>query len=232
MRIISKQKDYYDFSMAYGIDTTICYNRKPRCFHMGQPEFKALKKFEPSTRWVGEPIKRDETETRMFIVIGGVLKQVFYNSADAKKDKAFSNPRLEPKPLWNYYSFGEDTIDVTADYAWINDLFDDPIVVFGAEHVNPWLDIPLKNFASWEESLKGRYDETVVTDIKYSKDSISVGAPILHMLDLQAIMTGQEVWTLIENYLTSDRTKMPKFDDKLKIQSAGFDLKTSFRKGK
>lgn len=216
MRIISKQKDYYDFSMAYGVDSSICYNRSPRSAYIR--EFKtSFAKFGPMRFTTGQKDGRNRPlyGVKISSVIGGKLINLYYddpNNFSSIRDK----PERHQTDIFGIRSEVE-TLDEDADYTWVNELLCDPVVVFGVEMVHPWRDYFCNQ------------DTTVVTDIKVESNTITIGAPILHLMGMQNYVEGLVIWTLIENFLTSDRKPMPEFSDKTKIISAGFDLKQSFR---
>ena len=212
MRIIDKNKDFYDHASAYGVDPNIVYVRKAA-------DFAVDRKDELRGHYV-DVKKWNETKSKhvytVNVIICGSRFKIFYTN-----DK-FSNPSLKVpydtkgKFLFIASKLAEYSDDI--DYSYVNEKYNSPIVVFGAEIVF--------------RVKKGDYSE--VTDIidyaRYNGDNVITNAAILKYLGVQNFISAEEVWMKISNWVSSRNEKeMIELSDKDKVVKAGFDKIKSFR---
>lgn len=214
MRIIDKNKDFYDHASAYGVDPSIVYVRKAADFTVDRKD--ELRGYYVDVK------KWDETKSKhvymVNVIICGSRFKIFYTS-----DK-FSNPSLKvPYDTKGRFLFIESIVAEYGDdidYSYVNEKYNSPIVVFGAEIVFRY---------------KNDYSEKTDTIdyVKYNGNYVTVNAAILKYLGVQNFISAEEVWMKISNWIsTRNEKEMIELSDKDKIVKAGFDKIKSFRKMK
>ena len=215
MRIIDKNKDFYDYASAYGVDPNIVYVRKAIDFTVDRKE--KFRGFYLNAKAWNDPKPKYVYVVNVFIC--GTRFKIFY------EDQNFSSPSLkipyETERTWILVGKELSESNAEIDYSHVNEKYNSPIVVFGAEIV-----FRIK---------KSDYSE--VTDIidyaRYNGDSVITNAAILKYLGVQNFISAEEVWMKISNWISSRNEKeMIELSDKDKIVKAGFDKIKSFRKMK
>ena len=211
MRIISKQPDYYDYAMAYGVDNSIVYHRKPR--DGGIPkEYRDFARtysyYDSKNRGVGIH--------KISIVICGKMYR-FYARSD-EPGKLYVDAREAADGLtsrfWNNLSAPKE---YTKDYSYINDQLGGAIVVFGAGPV----------FGQKEDY---KFSTDTFNQIHFDHNIYCVDAPILKYLGVPDHIPATEIYMALDAWFSSrGQVDMENISDKSKIQKAGFDLKQSFR---
>ena len=229
MKIIDNKKDYYDYlSGIYGIDDLIVYDRrdstvlKPEgisvpgideCFCMSKlPDDQPLK---ATTKWnLRSVVKRKETTHN---------KKFHFN-------KTWLEGRVFHYVIeigWNQYCIeverwldAKNSNDVCFEYRLImtkkdikKRISDSPICISPCNMRNLW----------WSDNYDYDFRDVDVSNM--------VVNPIMAQTYIPKVIPPEEVWKAVYEYLSSQKEKpiVDMRNDIQKLESAGFDKKTSFR---
>jgi len=205
MKIISKFKDYYDYlSGIYGEDPLIVLNR----LDFTMPTFSNFS------------ITRDEGKLQLYI--GGFLIEAYYknNKIYYGEDlKQFS--REEKHSKW-YYRFNSST-DVKPN-----------------ERVTIKIENSRYNYESFNlivkkdtTNMNDKYNCPILLRKNGDKDEYLYKNCILKDLNLNSFISPEEVYKMISDWISYQRTISEDHVDTMtnvqKIESKGFDKKSSFR---
>lgn len=225
MRIISKQKDFYDHVSAFGIDKTVVYVRSPKQIKNDQEfEIRELQIPLASNRLYEQ--KPYVTVHTVYVLVCGRMDRFFYRSDYNGEpfisfdDMLNQEPKLRSKSDWFYRNWNENhPFDPNKDYSYLNDKYDANIIVFGIDFSSPVID----------KGNQLSIVDGIIKDITFDSRSAVLDAPILGMLGLGSFVDPFEIWTAIEMRLSMKTTETVEVSDKTKVQKAGFDVKKSFR---
>lgn len=217
MRIIAKQHDYYDFAMGYGIDPKVVYIREPKT-GVDVPRGWAGKRDNYVNLSTGKPAYLYKITVaicgkrwRLYSMSDMPTKKTFFSWSEAVV--GYSAPRF-------YRYWQNEDKSVIAEPTDINTKMDSPVIVFGVVPEYPGL---LKNdgFNTNASAIGG----VIFDEKQYTAD-----APILQYIGMPDILPAEEVFMMIDSWISARGVKDDVvFEDKYKIQQAGFDNKTSFR---
>lgn len=205
MKIISKYKDYYDYLQGiYGVDEKLVLDRS-----------KGSTKMFPAHNGL-----------HILVICGKILEYIcFDNTYYFGSDIAQFN---EAKELKNWGSY----LGVKPIY-FINPGIN-PLHKWNFERIYyPTLSNDTYNIYP---ELKELYKTCPI--FIYHKNSKTIWAefPSLQELGVNKVISAHDMWILLSEWLgariTEKEPSVPIGDDKIRIQSAGFDLKTSFRNTK
>lgn len=231
MRIISKQKDFYDHVMSFGVDPGIVYVREPKKHHfnrhketgpvspflMGKLEFRTVKTNERVNFWC------------VHVIICGKAYRFFYRQG--MPNVPFQNREAmfeaEPcvKPISNFW-YGDDWHyntpypNLERDWSEVNRHFDSPIVVVGMDYNSPYKDQGSKGFI---------YDHTIVNEVFPDSQTVLTDAPVLSMMGLASHIDATDIWMKVSNWCAETTKETVEISDKSKIVKAGLDPVKSFR---
>lgn len=220
MKIISKTKDYYDhIANVLGVDEKLRYERKP---------FESRKTPDGSI-WYPETVEFTldrNTESS--------YEKSYKNSPFFKRvNKVNFNDKRTVKALF---------LGGRAFTAWSDIIGNDP---YGDVIHNPALVREEVECPDWLNSLSVSIDQPVFIVVYLQRGSIFSRAGKVHLMNmppnlsdiglprlLDAFSVYSSIQTWLENTknMNSEQNKEHQFDNTVKIQAAGFDLKTSFRK--
>jgi len=224
MKIIDNKKDYYDYlSEMYGIDDLIVFDRRiskmlnsekgmEACFCMDK--ISSDKPLVAKRKWeLDSIVKRKE-----------MAKAKKYNYRKTSLEGNVYHYILETG-LNQYYIEVERWIipdkpnDVVVEYRLIltkndikNRISDSPVCIIPCQ----------SHFVWWSEDIEW----------KHEKDSSKwIVNPILMHTYIPKLIPPEEIWKAIYEYLSSQKDKpiIDKRNDIQKLESAGFDKRTSFR---
>lgn len=217
MKILSTFKDYYDFMVSkYGVDTKIIYNRVPE--EKESVGWRKTGMYKPPH--MGYP----ESVEEYVIHFCGKMFFVYYVFGDWFFGDGIldAEPEKYPEVIPNFYApyeqkYSLNTRNTTAV-------------------IKHWQ-------AQYKPKEKGRYwalpDDTRVTHGSPSKRNDELKCPVvlgdhkdvrLSDFNFGKIVSPNEAFITISNWLSREKEVIDKQSDKEKIVSHGFDVKTSFRK--
>lgn len=229
MKIIDNKKDYYDYlSGIYGIDDMIVFDRRNSKMLNGEGVLQPdLEECFTMTRLPGDKPLEYKTIWK--------LRSVHNRSEMAKAKKFhFNRTLLEGRVFhyvlevgWNQYFFeverwidSRNDQDVCLEYRLINSEYE----VKNRVSNSPIFIAPCKLvFDLWSGEV-----EWERTEVDVSKQVVN---PILSETYIPKAIPPEEIWKAIYEFLSSQKEK-PIADtrsDVQKLESAGFDKKTSFR---
>jgi hypothetical protein len=207
MKILSKYKDYYDYLKGiYGEDEKIILDR----------------------RMSNKPLIMNEEIVSLYIcdmIINGFCHNnvvYFGDELDNILDKVDNDNVLRYKKYRYYYSSNlkiTHTIDtkkfknIKRHYYLNNQLIE------AETKFNSLLNCPILLSSTFGE-------------LEYNRNKF-IAYPKLEDLNVQKAIPAEKIWQLLSDWIsrkiTENEAKVPIGDDKLRIQTHGFDLKSSFR---
>lgn len=211
MKIISKYKDYYDFLQGVnGIDEKIVLDRT---------------EFHPTEKFITE-----DTFFRFHICgykVEGLYRDgKFLYGKELEKYHIQKNRFFSKENQDDYYCiserrlYGRNTIDILKEPKKIED----------GKSPNDYLNCPVLI-----ECMFGKYkceSDVYVYNSSYTRTRDYDKFPILKDHQLNKVFSAEEIWIMLYNWLSKEKTIENKQTDKEKIVSHGFDLKHSFRNTK
>ncbi len=247
MLIESPFRDYYDHAAAHGVDTTIRYKRVTSWWQTGDANSIGL-----------PPLPHKHPLVRRGHTLGNTSRHL--SKTDQAKGLSFreeANPqpcfvsgrrsaqicirarylgfcgKLYPFAAYGrfdklYYAFS--LADLTSSIYSNPDLAETPSWELWNQHFARGVletDVPFERCAS----------PVLLMHSPGQSDSIETEInPCLRYMGFQSVVSDFEAWTKIEAYLTNvlrvGIREIVEISDKDKVHKAGFDVKTSFRKGK
>lgn len=233
MRIISKDKDFYDFGLSYGVDTTVVYERKPIQVNNSSfsPYIRSLLKKNSSYTYFTKSPKRHHAlyPRELMVAIGGKLYVFFqlpnYSNknlsttlgADKSRYVTFSSEddmvsyMEENGFTTGKHTFRFNTLVIDNDDAVLqNELLSigHPVVIFGMSMLPP----------------------PALSLLHHNKDTSICDGPYLKDLGISDLLDANVVFNDIMNYIIKLQSpKMQELKNSDKIVKAGFDTIKSFR---
>lgn len=209
MKLYSKFHDYYDTSIAYGIDELCHYTRNKEKFNYRSNEYK---QFPTSENIIDKIIKANHAFYFYKILFCGKMysfsKVVFNNYASVGKSKT-----------WYFY-----------DYESLNDKFGGTFG-FGHYYYSNKIKLFFDDVPNNETLLN--YHHEIGTPIVYCDDESLIFNPCLKDYEfyktVDAVTAFQEISMFISGVLGGNSPKMVELEDKDLIKKHGYD-KWSFRK--
>ena len=218
MRILSRQRDYYDWVAAYGVDPSLCYVRQPLTVRYAEaPAFARFSLPYPQEHRVRDGELRTGGLTfgvfpriyrRRTIALrrddGGFQLRVFSDVAEIAADLTEMGVRAT---RWERRALYDD--EFLSDSPWPNARWralGSPIFVageLGYSGPQPRLDLPI------ETGLVTL--DPILQDFRFTE------------------VDATDVFQRIQNFLRLDPDPAPEFSDAQKLQAHGFDQR-SFRK--
>ena len=200
MKIIDNKKDYYDYLVGtYGIDEKMVYDRRG-----------SVRMYNGGVK-SGVSVSNESDITNLIIRVGD---RVYY--INKNKNGEWEMPE-KVASLKNYYTLVDNPIQIT----------DDEINRF----------VPFK--IEWKGSTYDmKYDDatpvsaTIMYNYMRSVNTVIVANPILASLPaVVKFIPADTAWQEIYNFISSqyDKDIIDNRNDIQKLESAGFDKKTSFR---
>jgi hypothetical protein len=245
MKINSKYNDYFDYlSNIHGIDNKIVFDRFDQAVdtsHIRTPLLRNNGNYPSFTTvpiLIGEYIhlyyKINSDETRLYSkneIVEQILNKpdfIWYKN-DIKGHDNFGLPIFKSGNFKNLdkiakfcNTFGLDTNDITTSYGY-------GMCFFANE--------PLKSEKCYEINKYGlsyvSFVEDKLSSLTYSYDIESL--PLLKNIKLNLYLDAEYVYQTLYNFLVRkhqeqiDKNSYTETDNNTKIESAGFDKKTSFR---
>ena len=201
MKIISKYKDYYDYLQGvYGVDEKLILDRKEFTSLMFPPSNKIETFFICNYKVQGIWIDGK-------IYFGDDCEQF----ANKPKEVKYKYKKFKDDKESNYWSFPASLLGYRHEIWGGYNILKKPLLIEEGKSPNKELKCPILR-------VQGR---------EYEKN------PILREYEINKVFTPEEIWILLSTWLgreVSDNEKeVPIGDDKVRISSHGFDLKTSFR---
>jgi hypothetical protein len=221
MKIISKNKDFYDFMNTYGIDEKIIYFRKTKQIRSEIESFVIRNKYFGN--WIHETRTPNKKYTIEFYVLG--LNNKFYPGIRISEIGNFENNHF----YWN------DTA-----YKKIEDIFTN-------QKYGRYCTLrPYKNFFDYYKNLNDsyffkKYDTPlfIIYDYHYFSSLKNHGIyiidlnPILIDYEIHKFFDGQFIYNEIYEWLSLNNIQdTVEISDENKIIQHGFDKKISFRNTK
>ena len=209
MLIISKFKDFYDhLSGIYGEDPLIVLNRL---------DF-TMPKFSNNSIYTYP----DEPEKGIFsLYIGGYIIEAYYDGNKIYYGEDLKQFEFIPKHSSRYNRYHMNTPEKEKEYVSIK--------IEGhryIEHVN----LIIKKDTT---KLNDKYNCPILLRKNYDKDEYLYKNCILKDLNLNSFVSPEDVYKMISDWISYQRTIAENHDDNRtniqKIESKGFDKKTSFR---
>lgn len=202
MKIISKYKDYYDYLQGiYGIDNKLILNRT-----------KGSGKYFPTS-----PGKH------ILVICGKVLEYVRFNDTNYFNEDIAQFNEIDGLKKWKFYFTKKPKY----------------LVNFGMNSKHPW------NFHKIYYPILSEDIHNIFPEIKtlakkcpifiYNEHSKEIWNefPCLISMGVSKQIDAKDMWIMLSEWLSNKVTEnepiVPVGDDKVRILSAGFDLKTSFR---
>ncbi len=231
MKIISKYKDYYDYLQGiYGVDEKLILDRTTESPRMFDPDDYAVTTksfYKDSLDHKMKPVLTSDYEILDFYIADYHVQGMIYNNQVLFGDALHPHlkPRMDGRNQWEvddyYYYHIENKNKKTARHG--NTYFD---VVHVNKHPMKYPfdkspNIELNSPILLAQQHAGRFQKR-----KYFK------SPVLSSYGISKVFSPHEIWILLSDWL-GQRLNVPVPDNmtnKEKIQAAGFDLKTSFRK--
>lgn len=252
MKIIDNKKDYYDYlSGVEGIDEHIVYDRR-NSFRINNPEAKTkFLQYNQNLRWffnpnvnfgdplgpvIDEPFKKDKESDKYLVGKGaeakgkteknysvhkeylGILvgtKIYIINVSRIREKETDDKVKIVPKLVY------------TGIYSREGMSSKAPIIIGGVVYSHGY----------WPWSSKRNYSDMKISRYRKSiteSEMIYLENPIMVDTWIPSVIPGIDIWVEVSNYLLS--IKDPKIEDNMsdieKLESHGFDKKTSFRKDK
>lgn len=214
MKIISKYKDYYDYLRGvYGEDPKLILDRRQSESLKPYPRFIQKYKSEPTVE-VPRPFS---VRIGTMIVDGVYYKDSFYYGKDLLQFKYEST--YYDSYLRSHFPEHVDNENAMLFEFWFNVYINRLMILQTAPYIVHTLN-PIAIEMLWLTGVK----ENPVRKYSY---------PILKDIGLASIITPHEIWIELTSYLgqlvTVNEPLVPIGNDKIRIQSHGFDAKTSFR---
>lgn len=213
MKIIDNQKDYYDYVVGqFGCDDRLVYGRREaiRTSTEYNSEFQKIELLVGDYLYHGLYVK----SLNKYLYGEDIKKYTkqyesnFYYYYDKDILQFIEKFKIDKKDLWLCNL--ENLYQNWPRFKFINTFILEPVYIGNNG----------ENFSLQEPVIAKNYPNDYF--IPYLKD-----------FDIQSILSPTKAWISIENFLgqiiTSKEKEMPVGDDKIRIVSAGFDLKTSFR---
>lgn len=211
MKIISKYKDYYDFLQGVnGIDEKIVLDRT---------------EFHPTEKFI--------TEDTIFIfhICGFRVEGLYRNGKflyGNELESLHTNQRV-------YFKDGNEddyyTVKSTGRYSYNGDFYHilkNPKKYQEGKSPNDKLNCPILI-----ECTFGKYKlESDNWHYSYPRMTNFDKFPIMKDHELSKVFSAEQIWIMLYNWLSKEKTIENKQTDKEKIASHGFDLKHSFRNTK
>ena len=216
MKIISKYKDYYDYLRGiYGEDPKLILDR--RQFDLIRPVPRIIHK-SSCTKYPPEEVPQPFSVRIGTMIIDGVYyKDAFYYGKDLLQFRwEYSH--------YDYYlrsNFPEhvDNENAMLFEFWFSTYINKVIILQTAPYIVHTLN-PIAIEMLWLTGIR----ENPVKKYAY---------PILKDIGLTSVITPHEIWVELTSYLgqlvTVNEPPVPIGSDNIRIQSHGFDTKTSFR---
>lgn len=227
MRIISKQKDYYDVYASYGVDPGQVYVRAPKRHVIGRTYHGVAQSFMlrklPASDGKKDACRYRRADKYMHcvhIIICGKAYRFFYSSETPSipytdvNDIGLYIPSLVIRDGLGW-TYAAPLPDLERDWSVINDEFQSPIVIVGVDYDSPCRDMV--------------WDETLVKSHSLDPEIVLTDAPVLAMMGVASHIDGFEVWQKISNWVSVKPKELINVSNETKIVKAGFDTKTSFR---
>lgn len=222
MKIISNAKDYYDYiSGQYGIDEMIVFDRR----NVYYPDKDQSSPFYTEAR--PDDLPYEEAKKKALRGYARSPKRIFYNYYDYLLVRiGFVDHQLE------YFRYlddkGRPALEINSHISYRRESLISalPIII----DANPdFKYVKLENGTITKHRIYRYHSRWDNETPKHTHDTSAI--PVLGKTVLPSIIPAHEVWTLIYGHLSALKEK-PFHDtrsDIQKLQSAGFDKKTSFR---
>ena len=249
MKIISKFKDFYDYKVTkYGVDEKLIYNRKTCCdyykirfqylnLHKNVPEKVSVEDFDNILK---EHIKFfNKTNHNKILIVGEKIVHLFFTEDGVYTHLDIKNPKsITEGTIYKYWAYFSDTKEIT-----FNDGKKFDIYIAFAELWNDFFAYDRKKLLSFlniskEETLFNEpmilIEYTGKIDRKFARfDNSMYKATLNPNLSQMGIYIDEDfIWQSLVEFLSNKRSEkeiIPEVSNENKIQSKGFDLKSSFR---
>ena len=249
MKIISKFKDFYDYKVTkYGVDEKLIYNRKT-CYdyykmrfqylnlHKNVPEKVSIEDFDNNLK---EHIKFfDKINHNKILIVGEKIVHLFFTEDGVYTHFDIKNPKdIGGETIYKYWAYYVGTKEIT-----FNDGKKFDIYIAFAELWNDFFAYDRKKLLSFlniskEETLFNEpmilIEYTGKIDRKFARfDNSMYKATLNPNLSQMGIYIDEDfIWQSLVEFLSNKRSEkeiIPEVSNENKIQSKGFDLKSSFR---
>jgi hypothetical protein len=229
MRILDKQKDYYDYLAGiYGIDNAVFYDRRGST-KLTQDKlirkFLYTSDFDYNKKTWGfyddyECFNYLKNKRNKFIIIEAGYHQYMISLTQTSKTVKIK----EKYPLRTILEFDGkfELVHVFDDH---KHYFPSPLSLYAVNVYKSYISYPFRN-----EHAAGKMNYNYANDIKVYKGSL-VNNPILIDTSIPSILKAHTIYTDIFDYISSkaDFEIVDTRDDVAKAVDHGFDKKTSFR---
>lgn len=224
MRIIDKNKDYYDYLQNVWRDDTVTFDRRDS-YELSREEFAAAF-LDESDHWSAYWLKRHPEGDRhkyVLLQIGSSFRLFDLMITKTGEKGTCLDYELSPKEVWQDYTRPPELIRLSA--------IRPPHSYYYREHPE---EFP-------EAVRRGEYRVEKVFDEFISAKSKGEGCveekrhiPILKNIGIAALVPAEDVFLALEEYFLTqkrnlERTESAGLTDREKVTNHGFDPKTSFR---
>ena len=214
MKILTKYKDYYDYLQGiYGVDDKLILDRR---------DTKPLYINNIITLYICD-----------YVIQGYHHNDKFYFGKDLDSEDLkgiIESSKVKSKSKWyiRYFDFKEND-PRNPTHRVINDKGNTPInanLIEDEMMINQKLDCPILI----RSGVGSVYN---VNQLSGNLEDYFIKFPKLSDLGISGVLPPEKIWVMLSDWLsqsiTRNEKKVPIGDDKLRIQTHGFDLKTSFR---
>lgn len=233
MKIISSYKDYYDYLQGiYGVDDKLILNRQeetPKTFMIddyivrGEPagKLKGIQQYE---------FYSDFQVVRFSIADYKVEGMTYQGKILYGEELEFLNVRKDTLAYYERNPLKDKEFISSSKYYYIDNT---NITYKNGSH--PRVSIlaqPMKYRHDFSPNIKENSPILLLNKITPLNTKTSYKSPILSSYRINKVFDPHSIWVLLSGWL-GERLNVPipdNMSNKEKIQAAGFDLKTSFRK--
>ena len=247
MKIISKFRDFYDYKVAkYGVDEKLVYTRKTYCeyyetnfisIYTSSDDRISEENFNKNLKEEVEYFKRNNCHK--ILILGEKLIHLFFTEDGIYTHFDIKNPKdIAGETIYKYWAYYDGTKEIT-----FNDGKKIEIHIAFEELWNDFFNYDRKRFLSYLNTSKEEvlFNEPMILveyiggiDRKIARYDNSVYKFTYNpnLSQMGVYIDEDFIWQSLVEFLSNKRSEkeiIPEVSNENKIQSKGFDLKTSFR---
>jgi hypothetical protein len=239
MKIISSYKDYYDYLQGiYGVDDKLILNRQeetPRTFDIN--DYSVMGEFTRKIKGIPQYEYYSDFQVVRFSIADYLVEGMTYQGRILFGEE-LEFLSVETTKLAYYEKYPErdkrnSNLIESPKYYYIDNTFKPYVSKYSTNYSRVGvLKVPVKYKPEFSPNIKEN-----APIILYGQGNIEANrkvykSPILSSYRINKVFDPHSIWVLLSGWL-GERLNVPipdNMSNKEKIQAAGFDLKTSFRK--
>ena len=247
MKIISKFKDFYDYKVAkYGVDEKLVYTRKTYCEYY-ETNFISIytssddrileENFNKNLKEEVEYFKRNNCHK--ILILGEKLIHLFFTEDGIYTHFDIKNPKdIGGETVYKYWAYYDATKEITFNdekkieiHIAFNELWND-FFNYDRKRFLSYLNISKEEVLFNEPMILVEYIGGIDRKIARYDNSVYKFTYNPNLSQMGVYIDEDFIWQSLVEFLSNKRSEKeisPEVSNENKIQSKGFDLKTSFR---